>query len=262
MIKKRTFQNLNFQPDQHLLLIDEKINEATEFLPHRHTWGQIILVHHGVVTLEIENERFIAPLGFALWIPPNYEHNCLNYKPTRFRSINICEQYANQLSQTPSLLKLSDIALSIIDSFFKRNTLVPTTPQDCRKSLVFIDELYDAMIGHTYLPNSQHRLLQPILQILEKDPANRTTLKEWATKVFTTERTLARYFRKELGMSFNEWCQRLRFIHSIALLDQGKTIEEIAFKVGYKSSSSFIAMFQTLSGTTPDRYRHLHGSEK
>lgn len=258
MIKQRAFQNLTFKDNQLILLADENINEASEYLPHQHTWGQIIFVKCGVVTLDIEDERFIAPLGFAIWIPPNYQHGCYNHKPARFRSINICEAEARKLSQSPSLLKLSDIALAIIDGFFDQNVLQPNTEQDFRKSLVLIDELHNAMVGQTYLPSSQHRFIQPILQALEDDPSNRLTLKEWADKVFTTERTLARHFIKELGMSFNEWCQRLRFIHGIALLEQGETIEAIAFKVGYKSTSSFISMFQALSGTTPDRYRQLH----
>ena len=262
MIKKRSYQDLTFNPDQIILLSHESVNEATEFQPHRHDWGQIILVKYGVVALDIEHERFIAPLGFAIWIPPNYLHSCLNHLPARFRSINICAEAAAKLSQTPSLLQLSNIAISIIDNFFEKSPLALTTEQDYRKALVLIDELQNSMVAHTYLPTSQHRLLQPILQTLEKDPANRLTLKAWADKVFTTERTLARYFRKELGMSFNEWCQRLRFIHGIALLEQGETIEEIAFKVGYRSASSFIAMFQALSGTTPDRYRQIHNLDE
>lgn len=258
MIKQRTYQNHLFNDGELIILADENINEASEYQPHQHRWGQIIFVKCGVVTLEIENERFIAPLGFAIWIPPNYTHGCYNHKPARFRAINICETEAKKLSQSPSLLKLSDIAIAIIDGFFDRKIMHPSSEQDYRKSQVLIDELHSAMVGHTYLPTSQHRLIQPIIQALEHDPSDRHTLKEWAEKVFTTERTLARHFRKELGMSFNEWCQRLRFIHGIALLEQGETIEEIAFKVGYKSASSFIAMFQALSGTTPNRYRQLH----
>lgn len=257
MVKQLAFQKLKFSHDQLIALADEDINESSEFRIHQHPWGQIIFVRYGVVTLHVDEQRFIAPLGFAIWIPPNYQHSCFNDLPTRFRSINICEAEANKLSQAPSLLKLSDIALSIIDSFFERETLELTTEQDFRKSLVLIDELHNAMIGHTYLPYSEHRLLRPILQTLERDPANRMTLHEWAQHVFTTERTLARYFKKELGMSFNEWCQRLRFIHSISLLEQGQTVEEIAFNVGYRSTSSFINMFHSLSGTTPKTYKKL-----
>lgn len=126
------------------------------------------------------------------------------------------------------------------------------------RSQVLIDELQDAMIDNTYLPDSDHKLLKPILVALEIDPSLRLTLQEWASKVFTTERTLARYFQKELGMSFSEWCARLRFIHAASLLEKGLTVEEIAFSVGYRSASSFISMFQNISGMTPDRYRQTH----
>ncbi len=250
----------DMNPNHFMMLADENINEASEYLPHNHPWGQIIFVKCGVITLEIEGERFIAPPGFAIWIPPHCTHACYNHEPTRFRSINIHEEETSALTQSPSLLKLSEIARAIIDYFFESDRLIPESGTDKRKAYVLIDELHDAMIGHTYLPSSEHRLLKPILTALEKDPANRRTLKEWAESVFTTERTLTRHFQKELGMSFNEWCQRLRFIHGISLLEQGKTIEEIAFDVGYRSASSFIAMFQTIAGTTPDRYRQRHMS--
>jgi len=96
------------------------------------------------------------------------------------------------------------------------------------------------MTDNTYLPSSDHKLLKPILETLEADPAIRLTLQEWAVKVFTTERTLARYFQKELGMSFSEWCARLRFIHSASLLEKGLTVEEIAFSVVYHHVSKHL----------------------
>lgn len=254
-MKQIDFHPIEFSPHQLIVLADETINEASEYQPHTHDWGQIIFVKCGVIIMNVEQERFIAPAGFAIWIPPNSSHACYNHQPTRFRSINIHAHAADELTRYPSLLQLSPIALSILDYFFDHQILQPHTPEDHRKTQVIIDELHGAMIGHTYLPTSNHRLLYPIMTALEKNPAIRLTLKEWADKVFTTERTLARYFQRELDMSFNEWCRRLRFIHGLALLEQGATVEEIAFKVGYRSASSFIAMFQALSGTTPDRYR-------
>jgi AraC-like DNA-binding protein len=48
----------------------------------------------------------------------------------------------------------------------------------------------------------------------------------------------------------------LRFLHSVSLLEQGKTVQEVALDLGYSSSSAFIAMFQQVSGTTPQRFRN------
>lgn len=258
MVQQIPLKEFLYHPNRLMMLIDENINGETEYQSHSHKWGQMIFVNYGVITLEIKGERFISPPGFAIWIPPNSEHTCYSRHDAGFRSINICEQEAKKLPQLPSLIRLSPIALAIIDDFFARKVYLPESDRDYRRSRVFIDELEDAMIGHTYLPSSNHRLLKPILRELEANPALRLTLKAWATKVFSTERTLARYFQKELGMSFNEWCTRLRFIHALSLLEVGMTVEEIAFSVGYKSASSFITMFQNTIGITPDRYRQMH----
>ncbi len=258
MSEQIPLQNFQHHPNRLIMLVDENINGATEYKLHCHSWGQMILVDSGVITLEIEGERFISPPGFAIWIPPFAKHTCYSQSDARFRSINIRELESQKLPHIASLLTLSDIALSIINHFFKNKIYLPTSDTDFRKSQVFLDELEDAMVGHTYLPYSEHRLLKPILTKLEQNPAIRLTLKEWAEMVFTTERTLARYFQKELGMSFSEWCARLRFIYATSLLENGDTVEEIAFSVGYRSASSFINMFQGLAGMPPDRYRQQH----
>nr|MBA2816577.1 HTH-type transcriptional repressor of iron proteins A [Candidatus Pantoea persica] len=97
--------------------------------------------------------------------------------------------------------------------------------------------------------------LAPVLRALEANPGDNTTLAQWAARVFTTERTLARRCRQDLQMSFNEWRQRLRFLHAVALLGQGKSVQAIAHDLGYGSALALIVMFQQQAGTTPERYR-------
>ena len=56
-------------------------------------------------------------------------------------------------------------------------------------------------------------------------------------------------------MSFGEWRQRQRFLASIEALESSRSIQEIAFDMGYSSASAFIAMFQRQAGSTPEQYR-------
>ena len=87
------------------------------------------------------------------------------------------------------------------------------------------------------------------------DLLDRKTLAQWADGIHVSERTLARQFLKELGMSFGQWRQRLRFVASIEALDSTRSIQEIAFDMGYSTASAFIAMFQRQAGCTPEYYR-------
>lgn len=45
-------------------------------------------------------------------------------------------------------------------------------------------------------------------------------------------------------------------------LEQGKSVHEVAFDVGYSSVSAFITMFQQISGTTSERFRQKNDSEQ
>ena len=132
----------------------------------------------------------------------------------------------------------------------------PQSETDLRMCRVLLDQISLAPRQNTYLPTSENKLLAPVLSALEKNPADNTSLAQWAKQVYTTERTLSRRCQQELGMSFAQWRQRLRFLHSVSLLEQGKTVQEVALDLGYSSSSAFIAMFQQVSGTTPQRFRN------
>lgn len=48
---------------------------------------------------------------------------------------------------------------------------------------MLIDQLKVSPIHHTYLPSSKDKLLAPILSILEQNPADNTSLEQWAKNV-------------------------------------------------------------------------------
>ena len=77
-----------------------------------------------------------------------------------------------------------------------------------------------------------------------------------------TERTLARYSQKELGMSLNEWRQRLKVMKAMSMLTKGKKVESIALDLGYANASAFINMFKRWMVYTPDQFRKLYHSHQ
>ena len=61
--------------------------------------------------------------------------------------------------------------------------------------------------------------------------------------------------QQRLGMSFNEWRQRLRVVSALGMLDEGRSVQSVARELGYSTPSAFIAMFQRLTGESPDSAR-------
>jgi AraC-like DNA-binding protein len=60
-----------------------------------------------------------------------------------------------------------------------------------------------------------------------------------------------RIFRREVGTDFETWRRQARLMKAVELLAQGRSIKAVAFAVGYRQASTFVAMFRRALGLTP-----------
>ncbi len=69
--------------------------------------------------------------------------------------------------------------------------------------------------------------------------------------------TLRRCFRREYGMSIQNFIKRVRIERAASLLQQRRelSVKEVAFRVGYQDVSLFNRMFKDRMNTTPTIYR-------
>ncbi|MEM6160728.1 helix-turn-helix transcriptional regulator [Erwinia sp. P6884] len=255
MIEQKTYFSPLDANDLRFFFRYEQANARTEYLPHSHPWGQAIFVRCNVLQMQVAGERLLTPTAIPIWIPPHVEHASYNHRQAHFHTLNIAASLCDGLPERACLLTVSPVVQSIIEDCAARKLLHPVSSPDWRLCEVLLDQLRLAEVQQSYLPTSRDKYLAPVLDALEQDPADNRSLAKWAQRVYTTERTLSRRCRSELGMAFSEWRQRLRFLHAISLLEQGKSVQEVALALGYSSASAMIVMFQQQSGTTPERYR-------
>lgn len=123
---------------------------------------------------------------------------------------------------------------------------------------VLVDELHEAHEQPLQLPEPRDDRLQAIAQILYQQPADNTSLAELGQAIGASGRTLSRLFHSELGMTFYEWRTQLRIYHALVLLADGHDTTHVAHACGWANSSSFIAAFTSIIGTTPGRHRTSH----
>lgn len=224
-----------------------------------HNWGQLAFVHSGLMELSIEGQSVIAPPGFGVWIPPLARHHSYNHQPLDFGTLNLSADWSRDMPASACVLELSPLVQAIMAHFRQQGLAEPEESADLHLGQVLIEQLLRCPRQQRYLPISEDRQLAPVLRALEQQPADNRSLAQWARLVHSTERTLSRRCQRELGMSFSQWRQRLRFLHAVSLLERQLSIKEIALELGYSSSSAFITMFQALAGTTPERYRKQLG---
>lgn len=69
-----------------------------------------------------------------------------------------------------------------------------------------------------------------------------------------SERTLARRFEAELGMSLRTWRRHLRLFKAIEFLGGGLGVTQTAMELGYGSTSAFVFAFRSEMGSSPQAY--------
>ncbi|MFB5674097.1 AraC family transcriptional regulator [Paenibacillus terreus] len=72
-----------------------------------------------------------------------------------------------------------------------------------------------------------------------------------------TPQYVSRLFKEQTGQGLHDFISQVRTNEAKSLLRQGATIEEIAARVGFASSSAFIRVFKKYEGITPGRFKNL-----
>ena len=84
-------------------------------------------------------------------------------------------------------------------------------------------------------------------------------LKNLAENIGAVEKTITRIFKKETGLSYQEWRQQWRLQRSIELLVEGNSIGEVSHILEFSSDSAFIDFFKKQTGSTPLQYLMQNG---
>lgn len=93
---------------------------------------------------------------------------------------------------------------------------------------------------------------------LETHYAEKITLEDLAQKQFVSQSYLQKQFKHYYGCSPNEYLLSIRLTQAKLLLrNTSKSINDIAYAVGFNTPSYFISIFGKKEGTTPLAYRKM-----
>lgn len=234
----------------------------THFEPHQHAWAQLAYCATGIVQVTVAapgEVTYIVPPSRAVWIAPGARHAIHVLEAAEFRTLYM------DASVTPTgwdgcrMIVVSPLLRELIQALDTPVCTALTPQREDHLAALALDEITSAStqaLG-VPMPHPQHgdKRLRALCEAVLAAPAERASLASWAGEVGASERTVARLFRDELGMSYQQWRQQAILAHALPLLARGAAVSEVATASGYASDSAFTAMFKAAMGQPPSAFQ-------
>ena len=239
----------------------------THFEPHAHAWAQLAYCAVGIVQVTAEptagagdEVTFIVPPSRAVWIAPGALHQITVLEAAEFRTLYMDASAIPKGWDSCQVIVVSPLLREAIHALDASGGSPLTASREQLLSSLAMDEITHADTQALGVPmphpQSGDKRLRALCEAVMRAPSERATLAEWAADIGASERTAARLFRDELGLSYQQWRQQAILAHALPLLARGQPISAVAAASGYASDSAFSAMFKAAMGQSPSHFQN------
>ncbi|WP_011978099.1 AraC family transcriptional regulator [Marinomonas sp.] len=217
---------------------------------HYHDKGQLLFCKQGSMRITLDNSLCLLPPARVAWIPPHVEHRVKVNDVVGYRSIYIDCNHYHGMPEEVTVLTASPLLREVLE----RIALAPfnTNWQDGAYAnilAVCLDEITSAPLEVTLLPLPTDRRLRHLVAQEALPPLNRLS-----HLIGASEKTISRIFRRETGLSYQQWRQQWRLNKAIELLSIGWCQSEVASQLAFSSDSAFTTFFKNMVGCPPKIY--------
>jgi AraC-like DNA-binding protein/quercetin dioxygenase-like cupin family protein len=241
----------DIDPAAAVMVVTFPMPKGLVFDWHTHADHQLAWAASGVLTVRTQASAWVLPPSRALWIPASVPHETLSTGAATMRSAYLRPDRCPLSWAEPTPVSAGPLLCELIGYLEDRSL-----PQDqrARAEAVMIDLLRPVAMTTVEVRWPADDLARQVADRLADAPADGRTLSAWGHEVGASERTLARAFLAETGVSFGRWRTMLRIQAALTGLAAGEPVAAVARRVGYDSDSAFVQAFRRETGVTPGAY--------
>jgi AraC-like DNA-binding protein len=247
-------------PPDPLTVRVQSIPARHYFPEHWHTWNQVVYAISGVLTVTASGRSFVISPEQAVWLPQGTRHRVGSLLGAEFRSLWIGDGHKRSLPTVPTPFEVSSLLRALIVEIAQVSPKPSPIGYVDRLTELIFDQLLLAKPLISALPWATDRSVTLLCEALYENPSDVRSVSMWAERLHMSERTLARRFAADTGMSLRSWRRRLRLFKAVELLSSGFSVTEAAMELGYSSASAFVYAFRTEMGVSPSSYCKSSGT--
>ena len=235
-----------------------KVEKGVDFSypPHLHQCFEIIVILEGEMEIFVEGRACTVRKGEAALIFPNQIH-ALRSSHCRHALVifspRLVQAYAARLVD-----RVPEICRFVPDEYLVERLLhLDEAGKEVRKGVLYsLCGQFDEGAGYRKRGADDKNLLYRIFSYVEEKFSEECTLGAMSDELGYDYSYLSRYFKKAVGISFNEYVNHYRLSQSCYLLDNSdRSIMQCALESGFSSIRSFNRNFKEQFGITPAQYK-------
>ena len=234
-----------------------QMSAQTRFEWHSHSDHQLVWASRGALIVLIETASYVLPPTRALWIPSATPHDTRAAKTATMRSLYLRPARCPLDWSQPRPVSLGPLLAELIN-YLEGERL--EGPARARAEALVYDLLVPIRTAAIEVRPPRDDRANQVAAGLLADPRDRRKLAEWGQEVGASDRTLARIFVAETGVTFGRWRTLVRLQAALELLAEGLPVKAVAPAVGYETTSAFVAAFRAETGVSPGNYFRDAGS--
>ncbi|WP_310619205.1 AraC family transcriptional regulator [Flexibacterium corallicola] len=221
---------------------------------HCHERGQLLHILSGTMTVTTDHGSFVVPPERAVWMPVGVFHETSYMAFAKFRTLYVCAEWCEDLPQVPQVIQVTPLLRELIMALMGEPRDYEAGGPVGRLARVLVDQMAKLPVAPLQLTFPTDDRLKTLAKGIVRCPSNIPQLAEAATSCALSQRTFERRFSAETGLSFRSWCNQAKLFRALELLAVGRSVGDVAHKLGYEGPSAFIHRFKTAFGVTPGQY--------
>lgn len=231
-------------------------NNNFSFPSHLHQCFEIIIILSGEMEITIDGKKHTLKKGEASLIFPNQIHELKSQKSEHVLCIfspRLVQAYATKLTNKIPINNKFRPDEFLIGEIKKLDAASPALKKGILYSLC---GRFDECAEYTTKKTDQKNLIHKIFSFVENNFSGDCSLVKLSQITTYDYSYLSRYFKKNIGISFNSYVIHYRLSHACYLLENTtQSIAECAFESGFSSLRSFNRAFKENIKISPKQYR-------
>ena len=268
--------------EQRKIVYDDKLNVESlsfigihqSFAKHFHDYYVIGIVRKGNRRLICNSNKYNLQDNSVLLINPNDYHECegINEEQLDYSAIHIPKDVMSNLvmeifkSKKTVVFKKSVVYdESLLDSIEELNNLLMMNTKTLEKEKLFYIMLKESLEKYAdFKTLTEETILKTkeICAYIEKRYSDDVTLDELSKIGCISKYHLIRLFTKEKGITPYKYLELYRINKAKQLLQNDKSILEVAMQCGFSDQSHFTNLFKKTIGITPKQYQIIFEERK